>query len=181
MAPLPEDNTGRMYWHYHANGNDHTVTARYSGTETPPGTAVEDFAAIIDGFSWAMPNDWAFISAEYSVQGSNVRLPLDFPLVEVSGAQDTLAAAAPAYVSIPGRSAGGRRWRITMLGTTYNPFLVPSTTADYRLTTAENSNVAALVVLCSGTALRAIDELAFFPHSYANLGFHRHWQDAVRG
>lgn len=180
MPALPPDSTARLYIAYNANGHEHVASFRYAGSGAPDSTFLEGIDEILIALNPFMPSDWAFLGASYSVPGSNVRLGLTFTPTAFAGAQSPVPGAAPSYLSLVGRSASGKRWRSFILGQSFTPFLSGSTNGDYRVTTAEDANVSALVSAYITSDVIAIDGGVISYKPYINLGFNAHWQKAVR-
>lgn len=180
MAPIAEDNTGRVFVDYKANGREHTVSFRYAGAGAPSAGFLTQVSGLMEDVNFAMPSDYTLIGASYASQGTNVRLPITVDGTGFAGAQGLNAGAAPAYLTAVGRSLEGRRWRAFWLGVTYNATLVGGVTTDYRVTAAENANVATLVADLTASDVVAIDAADISYYSYVNLGFNAHWQKAVR-
>lgn len=180
MAPLPPESTARTYISYQANGHPHVASFRHAGAGAPSEDFLEGLDDIMIAMNPFMPDDWAFLGASYSADGSNIRLPLTFTPTAFAGAQSVLPGAAPAYFDVVGRSSAGRRWRSFWLGTTYNPTLVSGTAGDYRITTAELATVSTLVSAYITSDIIAIDGNPITYKPYVDIGFNAHWQKAVR-
>lgn len=182
LPPLVPANTCRLYVDYKANGREHTVQFRYGGIEGagPPPTAflagVSDFLNACEAF---MPTDWQSLGARYSEVGSNVSLPIT-PLSFGPGVIGVWAGEAPAFVSFVGRSSGGRRTRVTLLGAGLAPGDEGGVTSDYRATVAESGAIATARTQLIAAGVQAVDGLPVTWYAYANLGYNAYWQRAVR-
>jgi hypothetical protein len=181
MAPLPSNNTGRLFVDYGANGHEHTVLFRYGGAGNPTVTFqdnLDNFLALMNPF---MPTDWTFLGARVSPAGSNVSVPFAFVPTPFDGAVQMQAGEAPAFLSFVGRSGTGRRGRIYFLGCGISPANELGAHADYRLTGGESQSVAALLTQANVCDFLAVDGNEVIWNQYVNLGYHAYWQKRVRG
>jgi hypothetical protein len=141
---------------------------------------MEEVADIMDLAAAFMPTDYTLQAVRYSGKGENVSHPLDVPAGITAGAYTVKASDVPAYISFVGRSFGGRRTRIYFLGIGYDPSEIIEGTTKYRVTTAQNANVAALQDALDSSKLRAIDDTHPDFYEYANFGYNAYWQRRVR-
>lgn len=182
MAPLPPESTPRYFVDYTANGRPHTMQFRYASPVDgpPPETPfIARVATVLADLAEFLPSDFNVLGARYAVQGSNVTLPTAAP-ASPTGLQTPRPAEAPAFIGIPGRTATGRRYRFYVLGVGVSPAAVGAGTANYRLTAAESSDIAAVIANLAGAPFVGIDGEPISYKSYANLGYNGYWQRAVR-
>lgn len=172
MAPLAPSSTPRFRFYYTVTGTQHSLQLR--STLSP---------AAIGGY---MNNVWTtFATAIFG-------LTLDFVTFAVSGSDvfnvvttgyegNTYGGSAGNQENIPwaytfiGRTAGGRRCRITQFG-------APTLSANYRITPGESTeidNVIAILV-ASGSILQGIDSLPIAWKPYADVQVNDHWVKEVR-
>lgn len=183
MAPLPVNQTGRYWVDYIANGREHSVMFRYPGDELDgaPTTAfiaaVSDFLQAMEPF---MPTDWTITGARASAPGTAISLPVDEPAA-VTGVVVTNPGEGPSFITFVGRTSGGRRSRLTLLGAGTSPAQEQSNYVDYRLTAAENSTFATARAQLVEIGLVGIDELPVTWYTYANMGYNAYWQRQMRG
>lgn len=183
MAPLPDNNTGIYYVDYTANGRGHTAQFRYnnpSGPLPPTTGMMGQVANFLNAIAPLMPTDFAITGARFQIEGANHTNPAAVPLLTVAGVYTPHASDVPAFISFIGRSSGGRRARVYMLGAGLDPADGVGNWNDYRLTSAENATIAAAVTVLNGAAIVAIDKVEPLWYEYANLGYHAYWQKAVR-
>lgn len=182
LPPLVPSNTCRFYVDYRSQGRDHTIMFRYGGIEgagPPPSpvlVAVSDFMNAMEG---QMPTDYASLGARYSEVGSNVTLPLS-PLTFGPGTLPVDLGKVPAFLSFVGRSAGGRRTRVTVLGLGTSPVGGNANFTDYRWSPADSAIIGTLVGILNAGPFNGVDGQAVNWYPYANAGFNGHWQRAVR-
>ena len=116
MAPLPQNNTGRLFLDYTSAGIPHTLMFRYAGTEnTVDLLAAADLLA--DHMAQAMINTDAVTGARYSQEGTNFSLPLNGfdTQVGVRTVAGNLWTEDPdsAFYSVTGRDGSdGREWKL---------------------------------------------------------------------
>lgn len=183
MAPLPPNTTGRYWVDYLANGREHTVMFRFPAPgvdgDVPPAfvAAVSDFLQSMEPF---MPTDWQLLGARVSAPGSSVSLPGPAPAA-VTGAANPQPNEAPGYITFVGRSATGRRVRVSLLGAGVTPAGEAGTYNDYRATAAENAQVATAIAQLDEVASVGIDGADVTWYTYVNLGYNAYWQRKVRG
>lgn len=181
MAPLPPENTGRVWVDYVAQGRQHSMQVRY-GTPGAPGSdlleALDDVLIALNPF---MPEDWAFVDARYAVDGSTVSIPLVFTPTSFDGGQPVRLSSAPAFLSLVGRDTLGKRVRLYALGTSFGPDEEGGIATDYRLAITENVSAAALYSAVASSPFTTItgSDPAWKP--YLNLGYNSYWQRKVRG
>jgi len=170
MAPLPEDNTHRFYYHYANAINPHTLVIRATaGTDLAAADAL--VAAILTAIGANFPAS-TITGVEESAQGSNLRFPVasartgdTFGGGTGSVEQDAIA------IMFGGRSLGGRRMRLFLFG------WGGGFSANFRIQSVENAGVASAInALGASTAVpKAIDGFEGTWKSYANVKPNDHW------
>lgn len=78
MAPLPANNTGRLFLDYTSRGIEHTMMLRVAGDYT---TAAGDASEYANLFSTRMFDDDSFFRARYAIVGNDFSLPIPFTAV----------------------------------------------------------------------------------------------------
>lgn len=183
MAALPDNNTGRYFVDYLANGREHTVMFRYAAGAAPnaPGIAfLESCREFLDTMAAAMPTDYAMVAARYSASGTNFTIPLTAPLIENAGAVTPNLSDAPSYWNFIGRTLGGRQVKLMMLGVGDDASEPNAQGKNYRLTSAERPTVAAAIGVLNSSGQVAIDNLDPTWYAYVNLGYHSYWTRRLR-
>ena len=183
MAPLPKNNTAIYQVDYQANGRGHTVSFRYDdgGVPTAPDIAfLAGVTVILNAAANYMPTNLSYIEARYIPSGASVSIPAGLPLLLSAGIRSPNVGEAPAFLSVVGRSVGGRQARFFMLGQSFSPAEEGTYTSDYRITSSEDAGVAALVSALDISGVLAIDNDAPLWKVYMNLGYNAYWQKAVR-
>lgn len=183
MAPLPVNATGRLWVDYNANGRDHAALFRF---EAPgiDGFPTEEFLdgveAVMNAMAPLMPADYTVLGTRISAPGSTISLP--GPAIEVGpGGGTANASELPAFMSFPGRTAGGRRTRVSFLGVAASPVQEGGAWVDYRVNASENSTVSAVIGLLNSAPIVGIDNLEPTWYTYANAGYNAYWQRKARG
>jgi hypothetical protein len=183
MAPLPDNNSGRYFVDYVANGREHTVMFRYPAGALPnePGIAfLESCREFLDEANAVMPSDYTLTGARYSASGTNFTVPLDTPVLEGTPTGTPDLANAPAFWTFIGRTLGGRQSKVLLIGVAVDPNDGGTNEKNYRLTSAENGTVTTMVATLNASGQCAIDNLEPNWYPYVNLGYHAYWQKALR-
>lgn len=180
MAPLPENNTGVVFFDYIANGREHTTQFRYDGPGAPPTGFAASLFDFFDAAGYFMPEDWIAVAWRYRAEGTNITLPLLDALPTLEGANTPSNSEAPAFVSFIGRSTLGSRARVYLIGAGLTPASETGAASDYRLTAAEATQVLTAIQQLALVDVRAIDSAPIAWKSYVNLGYHAYWQRRVR-
>lgn len=182
MAPLPTNNTGRVWIDYTSGGIEHSLLLRFDAEINGNTTVVARVNAIITAMQGAMWSSDAVIGARYSEQGSVVSLPL----VTNTGA-GSVTAGTPnpesnaGFVGVSGRSTGGRQYhadfftQVTYTLATYreDAGALPSELSDFFLAFDDNVGQGAATLV-------AVDALQVVFKQYVNIGQNAYWQRAQR-
>lgn len=177
MAPLPSNNTNCLFLDYNTCGEDHTILVRWDA----PGSlalAMTDLDNFLNALSPLMRTA-VVIGARSRAAGSTISVPIAWTGAAGwgSGASDHQNSAY--YVDFVGRTLGGRRARAAVFG---SGIPADSSGNDFRLTNADNANVAAANAVINATTATflGIDGLkpAYYP--YANIGTNAYWRNRIR-
>lgn len=134
--------------------------------------AVSDFFRVFLQIHDGMLLQTAVLGLEYSLKGSNVRLPATYSGLSSfgGGSQDNNDRRAR-FISYTGRSADGHKVRLFLFG--------PSdiSQGDYRVSAPESAIIAAAVTNLNAATdhFLTISSMQASWHAYANVGFHDHW------
>lgn len=184
MAPLPPNTTARYIVKYRANGREHDVQFRYLDVPLggPPDlTFIGSVSAFLSSALPLMPADFSILTGSYIPSGGSVAFSTGVPTLTGPGLASVSASEAPAFITMPGRSDGGRRTRVTLLGLGVSPAQEEGVYNDYRVTTSESAVVNAMRTALDGSSIVAIDGEPVNWYGYGNLGYNAHWQRALRG
>ena len=188
MAPLPQNNTTRLFLDYTSMGVPHTLMVRIPSSATP--TQIEQFATnLSDALRNRMLTSDAFLSARVSNAGSNFSLPITFvPAGGVLASAGNIWGQDPesTFVSIVGRSiVSGRKNRLEY----FNPITTTSWPDDNRYNPGEAApidtfRINVINVLngggSSGVAAVAIDGTDATWYPYVNIAQNAYWQRKQR-
>lgn len=180
LPPLAPNNTDRLFVDYSAQGEAHKMIVRYN-TGLPPSTdlmtQVEAFLTALNGL---MPTNYAVTGYSYQIRETIVTLPLARLPVTVAGTLTPQAGAAPAYYTFVGRSTGGRKCKLFVLGAGNNALSAAGALNNYRWTSAENALVASAIAALDDCSPVGVDRQPTVWYPYVNLGFNYHWQQRPR-
>lgn len=175
MAPLPENNTGRLFIEYTSAGRAHTLLLRYP--DEVDGADAAGFAGpVIAAMKGVMASNDAVTGARFSAAGSNVSFPVAIVTGPGTGSAWTDPDAGAGFASWTGRSADGRDVKYTVFNTNVNPdtlgyrALVPGTVWQDFLDAIDEATVKP----------RTISEGIPFMNSYVNYGYNSYWQRKLR-
>ena len=174
MAPLPHNNTDIVYVDYQQGPRAHTFQVRVAdvGNVASWESDITDLLDLTNSLIYA-----ATITATRGQNsGSSISFPVPSTLVGTSFGTGTInAETVPFNLDFIGRSAGGRRVRLDIFGLKLG-------LSDYRLTAAENSDVAAMVAVLQGAtdSFYAIDGTKAIWYPYADTGVNAYWQKKQR-
>jgi len=182
MAPLPTNDTGRVWIDYTSGGIEHSLLLRFDAEILGNTTVVARVNAIVAAMQGAMWSSDAVIGGRYSEAGSVVSLPL-----VINTGAGSLTAGTPnpesnaGFAGVSGRSTGGRQYHAdfftqavyTLATYREDAGALPSELSDFFLAFADNTGMGA------GT-LVAVDALQVVFKQYLNLGQNAYWQRAQR-
>lgn len=184
MAPLPPNSTARYVVKYRANGLEHTTQFRYldaPGGSPPDAAFLDDVQTFFVQLQGYFPTDFAYLSAEYVPTGSNVSSPTSVPGVNPVGAATPNIAERPGYIDFVGRSEGGRRARITILGVGVTPVGEGGAANDYRITASEAIAINNALNTLTNAGVVGIDGEPVVWKPYVNAGYNVYYQRKARG
>lgn len=175
MAPLPPESTARLFVDYETCGVQHTSMIRFAEGNTYVDAQVEwnDVVEAVDFELFQL----TILGCRVANLGSTVTYPVEWVQQATYGAGPGPRPAGAWMLNFIGRSNGGRRVAFELFGCQEE-----NLNEKYRITSAENANVAAaLVELTSseGTAI-AIDGEQPHWQSYVNIGTNAYWRNKIR-
>jgi len=175
MAPLPHNNTDLVIVDYSQGPRNHSFEVRVDTL-----SEIEAIETVIGAFLVAVGGlvGAAEITAvRGQAAGSNISLP--FPISSLVGTTfgvgTTNNETVPFFLNFVGRSTGGRRVSLALFGKS-------GSLSDYRLTSSEETEIAAAVAILNGSegTFLAIDDLPAIWYPYANVGVNAYWQRKQR-
>lgn len=190
MAPLPVNNTGRVWVDYRTGGGvtsqNHTAMIRYNPGVggTFPEALTELCTALVTPGEGAYFDGWSILGARHAATGSDVSFPIPVPSVFLeflgSGQLSASRQSQARETRFVGRSGvGGRRVSLSIYGLIDNHF----TGADFRLSAAESvlaSDVLAVLGEAETGSFVAIDNQPVVWYQYANWQFNSYWEGELR-
>lgn len=176
MAPLPEDNTARLWVSYDDGYNEHSVMFRTSNPLDIEGgiSYADQFLAALAPILYEI----TITGARFATVGTNVSNPVLWTGASTYGTFLMPQELAPRALTFLARSSGGRRARWSVYG------LSLPTPANYRITNSEEA-----AVLAANTVLNAaqndgwavtIDGLNPVTYPYADVNFNSYWEAEAR-
>lgn len=176
MAPLPENNTARLWVDYTDGINQHSIMFRTTESAglTALMTIADDFLDALSPTLYLL----TILAARVSAPASSISTPVGWTGAGTYGSGAMPAVRTPLQMCFLGRSTLGRRVRWFVFGTKVDP------TATYRLNTADNADVqAARTVLVNGVnagTLVAIDGDAPVIYAYVDQNYNSYWEAEAR-
>lgn len=183
MAPLPENNTARLFVDYTSGAFDHTLLLRF-GPTTAPLDAVAVAQDICTALAPFMNSNDSFFGARWSANGSNIALPVAWtPVAGTSTGAAFSEDPEAAFVSVVGRSFGGRRVRwdfftVIKVSTTWPD--------DNRYAPGESTNADDIqdafeaATILPVDPVVAIDGMDVIVYEYVNIAKNGYWQRKQR-
>jgi len=179
VAPLPENNTARLMIDYTSAGIEHTLMLRFPDGVDSAAATLAGQALCLDLSPYVNAND-SFIRARWSAKNTDFSLPVSWTPVDgasVGAAFDEDPESA--FVSVVGRTLGGRRARWELFTIAKLTVLWPD---DNRYGPGESGNadavVAAFTTAASGVAparIVGIDGLEVVVYPYLNIAKNAYW------
>lgn len=185
MPDFAPDFTPRYRVRYISAGINHVAMLRgYRGEPSADTSnrARTVLAGVFDTFESVLPDDFAWLSAEYIPEDTNIGSPDAVPATVVGLADAALFSTQDRISSLGfvGRSAS-TPVRLFMFGVQVTPDVAsPSTLDDWRLTSAESAGVAAAVALLNSSAIPANNNMPASWALYANLKVNDYWLKRAR-
>ncbi|HKY44547.1 MAG TPA: hypothetical protein VJM50_15770 [Pyrinomonadaceae bacterium] len=178
MAPLPENNTARLWIDYNDTQNDHSLMVRFLAPDTPLSLAMEH----VHNFLTAVSPDFFQLTiqgARFAAQGSNISLPATWTGDSTYGTGTLLAVNAPREVRWVGRTQNARRVSFSLYGA---DIVTPDT---YRIvssgTNLPNVGVIAINAGSEDGVFVGIDGFRPTMKNYVNVNFNSYWETEARG
>lgn len=177
MAPLPQNNTSRLFLDYQVGPDQHTLSLRYAEGVVTPATVMTRLDSILDVIGPAMYL-MNVVAVRKQVQGSNVSTPLAWTgnASYGSGAIDNWKRTLETRWI--GRSADGRKTSFSLYGVNWNP------TLGYRVYTSGNAAIATIDGILATMALAGefitISGNPAEPYPYVDLNYNSYWEHEVR-
>lgn len=190
MAPLPANNSSRLFIDYTSLNTQHTVACRYEGIQTTP-NLIAAFNEIADVLSGIMVSSDSVLAARYQNAGTNfsIELPVT-PVPGANGLAGNLWVEDPdsAQISLVGRdNVSGRRVR-WLFFTPYN--FAATWPTDNRYNPGENPSIDNFITNWSSLAggggampfpLVSIANNPVVVYDYANICKNGYWERTQRG
>jgi len=175
MAPLPVENTARLFVDYITCGVNHTSMIRFDAPNTYADAQIEwnDVVEAYDANLYLL----TIVGARVSDNGSTVSYAVPWTQQATYGTDDGPPEAGAYMVNFIGRSVGGRRAAFELFGAR-----TEQVDGKYRIFGASNAATAAAIAeleAAEGTAL-AIDGTQPIWQQYANLGPNAYWRNKIR-
>lgn len=184
MADFAPNYTPRFRTKYSVSGATHHMTVRVARGVTDFSGIATKIGAVLDAFAAGILPDFTILGADAALTDSDVFLPVDPPAfgggeADASGLTSAIKAV---QMSFPGRGSGGTRSIVYLYGTAFAPNVTTAIRNDFRITSAENADVAAAITAWSELApsLVANDGTPVSFYSYVNIKYNDHWVRKAR-
>lgn len=175
MAPLPANNTDRLWVKYTSAGRAHELLFRFDeGTGASSAAASVEVALPV--LKSMMASNDAVTGARFSAAGSTVSFPVPITTGPGTGSAWTDPDTGANFYSATGRSTDGRDVKYTVFTTLSNP-----DTLGYRYNSPTGQWLDFLEVLDEMPANPVtISGLIPIMQSYVNWGYNAYWQRKLR-
>lgn len=176
MAPLPDNNTYRLFVIQQGTAGRHETVLRF-GSAISQADAIARARAIVTAVLPLIHPTVSFIGAREQLAGSKVSFPVNWGTTLVGTSGETYAdEERPQYISMTGRSPDGRRVRLTFFG------FYGSMSGDYRAPTNESTAIGNFIanVRDGLPGLVTISGQVAVWNSYINLGRNAYYQRKLR-
>jgi len=177
MAPLAPNNTSRVFVDYTDGINPHTLECRFSEINSSPANAM--FA--VGNFLTALGTDidlLVILGARVQHQTSLVSSPVTWNGAANYGTGTMPGSRAPLQTMFQGRSALGRRWKLSIFGYKGGP------ADNFRLASSIATIGAAITAINAahaGSNFQAIDGGTPVLQLYASQNYNNHFETVQHG
>lgn len=177
MTPLSSLNTQRYLLHQITNGGAHTTLFRANAASTPA-TVIAAINTFLNQLKASMWTTWSAVGLDYAPAFSSVTTPQTFSTIvgTSAGAGATDHQRDPIFITFLGRTAGGRRARLTFFGSAFTP------DQNYRIDTGQAANMTSCIAILNGdtSGLCAIDGNKPLWKVYLDTGYNAYHQRKAR-
>jgi hypothetical protein len=177
MAPLPQNNTARLWVDYNDGENDHSLQVRFLAPDTTLAIAMTyagEFFEAIEDFLYEITIN----GARFAAAGSDISLPATWSGASTYGTDPMPTLLAPRETRWVGRTQNGRRVSFSVYGCKY-------TSPDTFRIVSDGANLPNLgVVLINDAsddgAFVAIDGFRPTMKNYVDVNFNSYWEAEAR-
>jgi len=173
LAPLPDNNTNRLWLDYRGEFGEHTVQFR-TATTTDIFAFMDTIQLALDGASGMWSDTTLFYQWRFSGAGTNVSTVVRTIALDGTALVPLGSPLYPRFWSVVGRSADGRRVRYSFFGSQFN------LEGDYRLEPGDDARMDAIRGALAGEAaagrLVSISGQQPLLATYLNVGYNAYWQ-----
>jgi len=178
MAPLPANNTARLFLDYNDGLNDHTLMWRFNESFSSLSACKDALSAFLTALSPKLYL-WTVTGARASEQGSSVSLPTTWTGDATYGTGTLPANQAPRELRWQGRSNTGRRVSFSVYGcnlTTPDDFIIRiDDNPDF------DATIAQLILAADVSAWVAIDNNVPLVYQFIDVNYNSYWETQARG
>lgn len=175
LAPLPEDNTARLFVNYTHDGVGHEAQFRALSPFTQS-DVVAWTHSFLDDNKALFGTNVIFNSADWAAMGSNVRNPVSWATITGTATPLSDPARFSRSISFVGRSPDGRKLRLFFYGAKFGP------DNTYRVEASEDADLAAAITDLNALTSRVgtISGSAPIFKPYVNIRNNGYWQTELR-
>jgi hypothetical protein len=177
MAPLPANNTNRLFLDYSDGINAHTISWRFAAPSSlnAAKAALDDFLTTLSPALYLI----TVLGARQQVNGTNVSLPTAWTGAGTYGTGTMPAVNAPRELRFLGRGPDGRKVSVSVYG---GDFATPGT---YRINSADDADIAGAIGSLDNASAASdwvtISGTKPVVYDYADVNFNSFWEAAARG
>jgi len=177
MAPLPVDNTMRLFVDYRVGGADqHTLMLRFNQADTDEETAILKVHDALSDSTAVFYTDTVFESIRIAAQGNPASFPFSWsPITGTASTTGRPVDFRARFLSFVGRSADARNWHVEFFGAT----LIPD--ANFIILDSEAPALATLrdTLLADPDPVVSISNEVIIPLNYFTTRVSSYWQKRI--
>ena len=177
MAPLPANNTARLWVGYNDGENDHELMVRFFDGDVSNEAAVTFAAGFFDAAS-AMLYEITITGARIQLAETSVSFPIEWTGDPTYGTDPMPVLLAPRETRWLGRTVEGRKVSWSLYGGKY------TSPDDYRLTPTDLAAVGTVLDYLTSIDVEgvflAIDNHKPIRYQYADVNFNSYWEREQR-
>lgn len=175
LAPLPANNSPRLFLRYQTPQNQHELVMRFIDGMTTA-DAIASATAYTEAVAPLLCNNVQWTTLRQQNRNSDVSFPVAWLPTQPTSTQELQPRDEPRFFSMTGRSQDGRRVRIMQFGSIF------PIDDNYRILRGESAAVDDLIDFIQLTSITFVTISMAEPlwNEYLNLGYNAYYQRQAR-